>query len=132
MIFFSIIMYYIILTFFTIYNIIELQNKVLRGGLLMNIPQFHTAEFERLLERVISGQDNFYHCSAATVSIIKDILYTDYPEREDDLEFLMDMVNYQMRSSGYTGRKPRFPVSRHLDRLCAEPLYINTYRKRKA
>lgn len=95
----------------------------------MNIPQFHTAEFERLLERAADGRDSFYHCSAETVAVIKDILYTDYPEREDDIEFLMDMVNYQLRKSGYQGRKPRFPVSRHLDQFCAEPLYINNVKK---
>lgn len=59
----------------------------------MTIPQFQAAEFERLLKRVAGGKDSFYHCSAATVAIIKDILYTDYPEREDDIEFLMD-ANY--------------------------------------
>ncbi len=97
----------------------------------MNIPQFQAAEFERLLKRVAGGKDSFYHCSAATVAVIKDILCTDYPEREDDIEFLMDMVNYQMRSAGYTGRKARFPISRHLDQFCSEPLYISAYRKRK-
>lgn len=97
----------------------------------MKIPQFHAAEFERLLERVISGHDNFYHCSAETIATIKEILHTNYPEKEDDIEYLMDMVNYQMRQSGYRGSKPRFPVSRHLDRLCTEPLYINTHQKRK-
>lgn len=95
----------------------------------MTIPQFQTAEFERLLKRVAGRQDSFYHCSVTTVSIIKDILYTDYPEREDDIEFLMDMINYQMRKSGYIGRKARFPVSRHLDLFCAEPLYINGRKK---
>ena len=97
----------------------------------MSIPQFHIAEFERLLERVIGGRDNFFHCSAATVATIKEIMYTDYPEKEDDIEFLMDMVNYQMRQSGYKGPKPRFPISRHLDQFCSEPLYINSYKKRK-
>ncbi|MDE7202292.1 MAG: hypothetical protein K2O91_10425 [Lachnospiraceae bacterium] len=47
----------------------------------MSIPQFHIAEFERLLERVIGGRDNFFHCSAATVAIIKEIMDTDYPEK---------------------------------------------------
>ena len=97
----------------------------------MNTPQFHFAEFERLLKRAICGHDSFYHCSAVTVATIKDILYTDYPEQEDDIEFLMDMVNYHLRQTGYKGSKPRFPVSRHLDQFCAEPLYINTYQKKK-
>ena len=95
----------------------------------MTIPQFQAAEFERLLKRVAGGKDSFYHCSAATVAIIKDILYTDYPEREDDIEFLMDMVNYQLRKLGYQGSKPLVPVSRHFNLFCAEPLYINDVKK---
>lgn len=97
----------------------------------MNAPQFHTAEFERLLIRIADGNNSFYHCSAATVTTIKEILCTDYPEKEDDIEYLMDMSNYQMRKTGYKGSKTRFPISRHLDRFCAEPLYINAYQKRK-
>lgn len=81
----------------------------------MNTPQFHIAEFERRLKRVAGGHDDFYHCSPATINIIKAILDTAYPEKEDDIEFLMDMVNYQMRLSVYKGPKPRFPISRHLD-----------------
>lgn len=90
----------------------------------MKIPQFHTAEFIKLLERVISGKNSFYHCSSSTISTLKAILHTNYPEREDDIEFLMDMINYQMRQEGYSGPKLRFPVSKHLDRFCKEPLYI--------
>lgn len=97
----------------------------------MKIPQFHIAEFERLLKRISGGCDDFYHCSDTTVSVIKEILHTDYPEREEDIEFLMDMVNYQMRKSGYRGNKTRFPISRHLDQFCAEPLYISGIKKRK-
>lgn len=96
----------------------------------MNTPQFHIAEFERLLKRIVGGRDDFYHCSPATVSAIKVILGTAYPEKKDDIEFLMDMVNYRMRQSGYKGSKPRFPISRHLDQLCAEPLYIDIYLER--
>lgn len=96
----------------------------------MRTPQFHIAEFERLLRRIAGGHDDFYHCSPATVGAIKTILDTAYPEKEDDIEFLMDMVNHRMRQSGYKGSKPRFPISRHLDQLCAEPLYIDIYKKK--
>jgi hypothetical protein len=97
----------------------------------MRTPQFHIAEFERLLRRIAGGRDDFYHCSPATVGAIKAILDTAYPEKEDDIEFLMDMVNHRMRQSGYKGPKPRFPISRHLDQFCAEPLYIDIYQERK-
>ncbi len=91
----------------------------------MKIPQFHMAEFERLLTRIVCGNDSFFHCSGATITTLKEILHTSYPEQEDDIEFLMDMVNYRMRQSGYKGAKSRFPISRHLDQLCAEPLYLS-------
>ena len=98
----------------------------------MKNPQFHMAEFERLLTRIVSGNESFYHCSAATIATLKEILHTDYPEREDDIEFLMDMVNYHMRQSGYSSAKSRFPISRHLDQLCAEPLYLSTRKEKDA
>lgn len=89
------------------------------------VPQFHMAEFRRLLERVAGETDSFYHCSPETVSLIGRILSTRYRGRTDDIEYLMDMVNYQMRLTSYLGPKTRYPVSRHLDRLCKDPLYIN-------
>lgn len=91
----------------------------------MKVPQFHLEEFIRLLERASCG-DEFIHCRPETTRIIRQILQTDYPEREDDIEYLMDMINYEMRKKDYRGPKRRFPVTRHLDRLCADPLYINS------
>lgn len=89
----------------------------------MKVPQFHYEEFARLLERA-AGTDEFLHCSAHTKAVLRRLLSTDYPEQEDDIEFLMDMVNYEMRRRNYTGQKRRFPVTKILDRLCNEPLYI--------
>lgn len=91
----------------------------------MRIPQFKIVEFIRLLERVIKENESYYHCEPFTVAVLSQILVTDYPEQEDDIEFLMDMINYQMRTKKYTGRKSYFPVSKHLDQLVKEPLYIN-------
>lgn len=89
----------------------------------MKVPQFHFEEFTRLLEGA-AGTDEFLHCNAHTKAVLRRLLSTDYPEQEDDIEFLMDMVNYEMRRRNYTGQKRRFPVTKILDRLCNEPLYI--------
>lgn len=89
----------------------------------MKIPQFHFEEFVRLLQRA-SGNDAFLHCKPETKERIKQILLTDYPEQEDDIEYLMDMINYEMRKKGYYGPKRRFPATKYLDRLCSDPLYI--------
>lgn len=90
----------------------------------MKVPQFHLEEFTRLLQRTIDG-DDFLHCNSHTKVILEKILSSDYPEQEDDIEFLMDMVNYEMRKRDYTGRKRRFPVTKLLDQLCCEPFYIS-------
>lgn len=95
----------------------------------MNTPQFHIAEFERLLKRAVSGRDSFYHCSAETVATIKDILHTDYPEREDDIEFLMDMVNYRMRQSDYKGPSPG-SLSAGIWISCVRSRYISVHIKK--
>ena len=89
----------------------------------MKIPQFHLEEFTRLLHRA-SGNDAFLHCAPETKEIIRQLLTTDYPEQEDDIEYLMDMINYEMRKRGYSGPKRRFPATKYLDLLCKEPLYI--------
>lgn len=89
----------------------------------MMIPQFHLEEFIRLLHRA-SGNDDFLHCRPETKEMIRLILSTDYPEQKDDIEYLMDMINYEMRRRRYSGPKRRFPATRYLDRLCKDPLYI--------
>ena len=89
----------------------------------MKIPQFHLEEFIRLLHRA-AGNDDFFHCRPETKRIINLILLTEYQEREDDIEYLMDMINYEMRRRGYHGPKRRVPATRYLDQLCAGPLYL--------
>ena len=91
----------------------------------MKVPQFHFEEFTRLLERAASA-DGFLHCSPHAQTVIRLILSTDYLEQEDDIEFLIDMVNYEMCKRNYTGQKRRFPATRILDQLCDELLYIST------
>ena len=91
----------------------------------MKVPQFHLEEFTRLLHRA-SGTDAFLHCAPETKDIIRQILTTDYPEQEDDIEYLMDMINYELRKRGYSGPKRRFPATKYLDQLCRDPLYITS------
>lgn len=92
----------------------------------MKTPQFFYEEFIRLLKRAACGND-FLHCLPRTREVLDRILSTDYPEQEDDVEFLMDMVNCEMRRRNYSGRKRRFPAARILDQLCREPLYISMH-----
>ena len=91
----------------------------------MKTPQFHLEEFTRFLQRVIHGES--LHCNSYTKLILDKILSSDYPEKTEDIEYLMDMVNYEMRKKHYTGHKQRFPATRLLDQLCCEPLYLSYY-----
>lgn len=93
----------------------------------MAAPQFLYAEYVRLLERVILNKSGFYHCKPETLCILRQILYTKYPYQEDDIEYLMDMTNYYIRKSGYSGRKSRFPISKYLDMICQDEFYISAF-----
>ncbi len=93
----------------------------------MAAPQFLYAEYLRLLERVILNKSGFYHCKPKTLCMLRQILYTEYPYQEDDIEYLMDMTNYYIRKSGYSGRKSRFPISKYLDLICQDEFYINSF-----
>lgn len=123
-------MYYIIIDFIKkIHYTLNKKSVLQKGGDDMAAQQFLYAEYLRLLERVILNTSGFYHCRPETVQTIRDILYTDYPYQEDDIEFLMDMTNYYIRQSGYSGKKSRFPISKYLDMICQEELYLNLYKK---
>lgn len=39
----------------------------------------------------------------------------------------MDITNYYIRKSGYSGRKSRFPISKYLDLICQDEFYINSF-----
>lgn len=93
----------------------------------MVVPQFLYAEYLRLLERIILNRSGFYHCKPETLCVLRQILYTEYPYQEDDIEYLMDMTNYHMRKSEYSGRKSRFPISKYLDTICQDELYISAF-----
>ena len=49
--------------------------------------------------------------------MIEKILHTYYPYREDDIEYLLDMVNYQMRMTNYDSKKKYYKLGRALDHI---------------
>lgn len=86
--------------------------------------QFKYKEFWRILERVAGNNDSTYHCTPQTLQVIHNILYTDYPYQQDDIEYIMDVMNYHLRCQQYTGDKHRFPISKYLDQICKDDLYV--------
>ena len=91
------------------------------------IKQYKYKEFERLLERVAADDQGAYHCTPETVRSIRDILHTKYPYQQDDIEYILDVVNYHLRRLQYKGDKQRFPVSKYLDMICKDEFYITNF-----
>jgi len=90
----------------------------------INPVQYKLSEFIRLLEHVATDKDQSFHCSDSTYTTISKLLETEYDEKEDDLEYLMDIVNISLEHTGCTNKK-RFPVSKYLDWACSNNLYIH-------
>lgn len=82
------------------------------------------AKFITLLEHVSIAKDQSYHCSDSTYATISRLLETEYDEKDDDLEYLMDIVNISLEHTGCTNKK-HFPVSKYLDWACSNNLYIH-------
>lgn len=85
---------------------------------------FKYCEFYRLLEKIVLNESGMYHCHADTIALLKQILYSDYEYQKDDIEYIMDMINYYMNDSGYSGKKSRFPLCKYLDLICQGDFYI--------
>ena len=83
----------------------------------MAAPQFLYAEYLRLLERVILNKSGFYHCKPETLCVLRQILYTEYPYQEDDIEYLMDMTNYYILVT----------ISKYLDAISKDEFYISSF-----
>lgn len=60
------------------------------------LKQFKDFEFRKVLTQMIREPDKF-KMSYSSVEIITLILNTDYLEKEDDLEYLLDMTNYYIK-----------------------------------
>ena len=86
--------------------------------------QYGLPEFIKLLERVAIDKDQSFHCSNFTYATISKLLETEYDEKEDDLEYLLDIINISLEQTGCTNKK-RFPVSKYLDWACSNDLYIH-------
>lgn len=89
--------------------------------------QFTYKEFWNLLVRIANDDGTDYHCAPETIHVIRNILHTDYPYQEDDVEYISDMINYHLRRLQYNGCKRRFPVSKYLDQICAGEFYITEF-----
>ena len=83
----------------------------------INPVQYKLPEFIRLLEHIATDKDQSFHCSDSTYTTISKLLETEYDEKEDDLEYLMDIVNISLEHTGCTNKK-RFPVSKYLLIIC--------------
>lgn len=92
--------------------------------------QFTYKEFWRILTRVTHNDDT-YHCNSDTIQLLRNILDTDYPYQEDDIEYLLDVTNYHLRRLQYKGVKQRFPISSYLDLICKDDFYITEFLDRK-
>lgn len=91
------------------------------------IKQFTYKEFYRLLVRVAHNDGTAYHCTPETIQTIRNILNTDYPYQEDDIEYILDVTNYHLRCLQYNGVKQRFPISKYLDLICKDEFYISEF-----
>lgn len=85
------------------------------------------ADFYRLLQKIIADTTGTYHCAPLTLRFLKLILITEYPYKEEDIEYIMDMINFYMRKKNYTGPKKMFPISKYLDKICRQDFYIDQY-----
>lgn len=85
---------------------------------------FKYNEFYRLLKKIIQDESGLYHCKTNTITLLEKILLSDYDYQKDDIEYIMDMTNYYMNHSGYSGKKSRFPVCKYLDLICRSEFYV--------
>lgn len=85
--------------------------------------QFKYLEFVNKLHKVLEDKETRYHCKYKTRVKLENILGIDYPYKEDDIEYLMDMVNYHMRNTGYDSKKKYYKLGQVLDSIMAESVF---------
>ncbi len=90
----------------------------------ITIAQYKNKEFRRLLSRVASERNLSFHCKKSTYDTISTLLSSNYPGKDDDIDFLMDVVNISLKKKRCTD-KHRFPISRCLDQACQNCLYLH-------
>jgi len=86
--------------------------------------QYKTQEFLRLLTNIAEKRNKSYHCQESTYEIISKLLSTEYKHKDDDIDYLMDVVNSSLAYKKCQ-RKNTFPVSKYLDWACQKELYIH-------
>lgn len=90
--------------------------------------QFQFQEFYNALCKLVSGSEHRLRCRQETKLLIHLILTLQYPYQSDDLEYLMDMVNYELRLTHYNGKKSRYYLGKALDRIVSNSVfYIEDY-----
>lgn len=95
----------------------------------MVVKQFKYSEFKTILTMMIE-RSKLYQLDLFSLKKIRLILYTDYPEQIDDLEYLIDMVNYYIRKNKlFYQRSHRAAylniISRYLNEILTSEFYID-------
>lgn len=85
-----------------------------------SMKQFQYLEFLNALHKLLEGNENRFLCRYSTKTMVAKILSTDYPYQEDDIEYLLDMVNYHMRLLNYESKKQYFKLGKALDKIIPE------------
>lgn len=88
------------------------------------IVQYKNKEFRRLLSRVVNERGLSFHCKKSTYDTISALLSSDYFGKDDDIDFLMDVVNNALKKRGCTDKR-HFPISSCLDQACQNCLYLH-------
>lgn len=91
---------------------------------ITTIAQYKNKEFRRLLARVAEEREHSFHCEKYTYDTIATLLTTEYNGKDDDIDFLMDIVNFNLKKRCCTDKR-RFPISRCLDMACHNRLYLH-------
>lgn len=60
---------------------------------ITTIAQYKNKEFRRLLARVANERDLSFHCKKSTYDTIATLLASEYNGKDDDIDYLMDIVN---------------------------------------
>ena len=90
--------------------------------------QFQYLEFMSALQKLLESTENRFQCRYSTKKTVPKILYTDYPYQEDDVEYLLDMVNYEMRLTDYDSKKKYYKLGKVLDKIIPESeFYVDQF-----
>ena len=82
--------------------------------------QFQYLEFMNALQKLLTCTENRFQCRYSTKKMVERILSTEYPYKEDDIEYLLDMVNYEMRLTDYDSKKKYYKLGKVLDKIIPE------------